>query len=123
LATADGGGGVAAPTVPGDGMGTTSADVNARYTTTASTTSSAASQICFWRSVAIGLQTVVRRELDGERQRLGRIVLRQRDVVDDHEFRRAFQLVDELPQVFIVALQLGADLQPPDARVLLRRLD
>ena len=39
-----------------------------------------------------------------QRERLGRIALRQRDVVDDHERRRALERVDELAEALVVAL-------------------
>src|SRR5438093_189792 len=57
--------------------------VHARYATRARIASSAASSHCRRRSVAIGSQSEVSRQLERQRERLARLVLREGDVVDD----------------------------------------
>src|SRR3989442_16024348 len=85
-------------------------------------TSAASERSCLRRSGAIGSQAVVGGELHGERQRLVRFALRQRDAVDDHEFGRRFQLVNQLADVLVLALEDDARLHPSVALILERGL-
>src|SRR5258708_7503070 len=95
--------------------------VHIPYTTNASPIASAPSTIRCRRSGAIGPQAIVGGELDVERQRLPRLVLRQRHIVDDQKLRRAFHVVDEAAQRLVVALQRHVDFQPAHARAFRNR--
>src|SRR4029079_1027817 len=96
--------------------------VTARYSTNASTTRSTPRTIWRRRSVPIQFRPEVRGKLERQGERPGRVVLRQRHVVDNHERGRRFELVDESPDAVVVALEHHADVQPADPLVL-HRLD
>src|SRR5580765_4771360 len=88
--------------------------------TTARIKASAASASWRRRSVGTRHQAEIGGELHGQRQqRLGGITLRERDVVDDYERRRALQRIDELTEALVVALPRGVHVEHAKSGVLL----
>src|SRR6185295_8653417 len=75
------------------------------------------------RSRTIGLQPEVGRQVESDRQRTASLAFRQRDIVEDDELRGALELVDEIAEVFVVALQPHANPQMAETRVFLCFLD
>src|SRR3954454_8294460 len=102
-------------------VGARSADVPGHILTmtTTSTRTRAPSTSCRLRSVAIGSQAEIRRELHHERQRFVGVALRQRYVVDDDEGRGAFERVNELSKTLVVALPHRVNLEQSKTRILL----
>src|SRR5438552_1255110 len=88
---------------------------------TASTNATAASSSCRRRSVSIATQPIVRGKLEQQREWFVGFALRELEVVEDDEFRSALELVEELPEAFVIALQPHVDFQPAEPFVLLRR--
>src|SRR5712664_279925 len=80
---------------------------------------SAASSNWRRRSGSMGAKTIVGGQLEREHERLAQIGLPDGHVIDDDEFGRALQLVEELPEAFVLALEHEANLQAAEPRVLL----
>src|SRR5439155_15364515 len=89
---------------------------------TANAPSAAASRR--WRSLdTVGPQSVVGREIDGEGQRLVPLAFDHRQIVDDNKLRGTLEIVDELAQSFVVALEHHPNRHLAEQLLLVHGLD